>query len=112
MWVSDAPERSCIGWRTLTAPSGTLTDPIKVKSFGDEQYLGCTGCPADSHVVIWLVTSRTRPQERCPECGSVYEMEYVGPDTSDHDVHESSDGQHNYNWEPKTLADYVRPEYR
>lgn len=34
--------------------SGTLDDPIVVKSFGDEQYCGCTGCPADSHVVKWL----------------------------------------------------------
>lgn len=101
---------------------GTLDDPIIVKSFGDEQYLGCTGCPADSHVVIWLTTSRDRPIERCPECGSVYKMEYVGPaesshdthgnDHHGHDVHESSDGQHNYEGEPKTMADFVRPEYR
>lgn len=34
--------------------TGTLDDPIMVKSFGDEQYCGCTGCPADSHNVIWL----------------------------------------------------------
>lgn len=33
---------------------GTLQDPIFVKSFGDEQYLGCTGVPADSHRVKWL----------------------------------------------------------
>lgn len=33
---------------------GTLDDPIMVKSFGDEQYCGCTGCPADSHHVLWL----------------------------------------------------------
>ncbi|KAL8713286.1 MAG: hypothetical protein Q9220_002485 [cf. Caloplaca sp. 1 TL-2023] len=63
---------------------GTLDDPIIVKSFGDEQYCGCTGCPADSHVVIWLTTSRERPVERCPECGSVYRMEYVGPPDDDH----------------------------
>ncbi|KAI7610028.1 Cytochrome c oxidase subunit 4, partial [Hortaea werneckii] len=25
---------------------GTLDDPIVVRSFGDEQYVGCTGCPA------------------------------------------------------------------
>lgn len=25
-----------------------------VRSFGDEQYAGCTGYPADSHWVIWL----------------------------------------------------------
>jgi hypothetical protein len=38
--------------------AGTLEDPIIVKSQGDEQYAGCTGCPADSHVTIWL-TVRT-----------------------------------------------------
>ncbi|GAB7357583.1 hypothetical protein MBLNU459_g0092t1 [Dothideomycetes sp. NU459] len=95
---------------------GTLQDPIVVKSFGDEQYLGCTGSPADTHVVIWLTTSRDRPIERCPECGSVYKMEYVGPeDSHDHhhdDHHASSDGSHNYDGEPKTMADFVRPEYR
>ena len=31
-----------------------------VKSFGDEQYCGCTGCPADSHQVLWL-TVRPSP---------------------------------------------------
>lgn len=68
--------------------TGTLKNPIVVKSYGDEQYIGCTGCPADTHVVIWLTTSRERPQERCPECGSVYEMEYVGPaDAGHHDAH-------------------------
>jgi cytochrome c oxidase subunit 5b len=33
---------------------GTLENPIIVKSAGDEQYAGCTGYPADSHVTIWL----------------------------------------------------------
>jgi cytochrome c oxidase subunit 5b len=36
---------------------GTLDNPIIVKSFGDEQYAGCTGYPADSHVTIWLTVS-------------------------------------------------------
>lgn len=36
---------------------GTLDNPIIVRSFGDEQYAGCTGFPADSHVVIWLTVS-------------------------------------------------------
>ena len=39
---------------------GTLENPIIVKSAGDEQYAGCTGYPADSHVTIWL-TVRTSP---------------------------------------------------
>ncbi|MCJ1479963.1 Cytochrome c oxidase subunit 4 [Schaereria dolodes] len=103
---------------------GTLDNPIIVRSFGDEQYAGCTGCPADSHVTIWLTMSRDRPIERCPECGSVYKMDYVGPMDDphahhkhhEHDGHEEgeeehADGAHNYE-EPKTFADYVRPEYR
>ena len=36
---------------------GTLDNPIVVRSFGDEQYAGCTGYPADSHGVTWLVVS-------------------------------------------------------
>ncbi|MCJ1240888.1 Cytochrome c oxidase subunit 4 [Varicellaria rhodocarpa] len=94
---------------------GTLDNPIIVRSFGDEQYSGCTGYPADSHVTIWLTTSRDRPIERCPECGSVYKMEYVGPMDDPHAHHghgeEHADGHHNYE-EPKTFADFVRPEYR
>ena len=39
---------------------GTLDDPIIVRSFGDEQYAGCTGYPVDSHVTIWLTV---RPRE-------------------------------------------------
>ena len=98
--------------------TGTMDDPIVVKSFGDEQYVGCTGVPVDSHVVLWLTTSRDRPIERCPECGSVYKMEYVGPADDghghhdDHHAHADTDGQHNFEGEPKTMADFVRPEYR
>jgi cytochrome c oxidase subunit 5b len=100
-------------------PAGTLDNPIVVKSYGDEQYQGCTGYPADSHVVIWLTTSRDRPIERCPECGSVYKMEYVGPQDDGHghgdhahDIHHDSDGAHNYEGEPVTMADFIKPEYR
>lgn len=31
-----------------------MQDPIMVKSAGIEQYAGCTGSPADSHIVTWL----------------------------------------------------------
>ncbi|KAI2642487.1 COX5B-domain-containing protein [Xylaria nigripes] len=85
---------------------GTLQDPIVVRSAGDEQYVGCSGSPADSHIVNWLGMSRTRPYERCPECGSVYKMNYVGPQDDGHGHHD----HHGYE-EPKTFADYVRPEY-
>ncbi|OCK83395.1 cytochrome c oxidase polypeptide IV mitochondrial precursor [Lepidopterella palustris CBS 459.81] len=94
---------------------GTLDHPIVVKSFGDEQYAGCTGYPADSHVVHWLTMSRDRPVERCPECGNVLKMEYVGPQDDGHGHHghdEHTDGAHHYEGEPKTFADFVKPEYR
>ena len=76
------------GGRVLTwvVAIGTLNDPITVQSFGEERYLGCTGCPVDSHTVIWLTVSKDRPIERCPECGGVYKMDYVGPEES-HDHH-------------------------
>ncbi|KAF2808281.1 subunit IV of cytochrome c oxidase [Mytilinidion resinicola] len=91
---------------------GTLDNPIVVKSFGDEQYAGCTGYPADSHVVTWLTMSRDRPVERCPECGNVLKMDYVGPQDDGHHDHHHDDGAHNYEGEPKTFADFVKPEYR
>jgi cytochrome c oxidase subunit 5b len=31
-----------------------MKDPIKVQGGGPEQYLGCTGSPADSHHIKWL----------------------------------------------------------
>jgi len=82
---------------------GTMEDPIVVQSFGDEQYLGCTGFPVDSHETKWLTVSKDRPYERCTECGSVYKMDYIGQEDHGHD-------HHGYE-EPKTFADYVRPEY-
>ncbi|KAK0736432.1 cytochrome c oxidase subunit VB-domain-containing protein [Apiosordaria backusii] len=86
---------------------GTLANPVLVRSAGEEQFAGCTGVPADSHNVIWLGMSRERPIERCPECGSVYKMEYVGPQEDAHHDH-----GHGHGWqEPKTMADYVKPEY-
>ncbi|KAI4130135.1 MAG: hypothetical protein LQ338_001910 [Usnochroma carphineum] len=89
---------------------GTLKDPIMVKAFGDEQYCGCTGFPADSHNVLWITLSRAHPLNRCKECGSCYKMEYVGPPDDPHDDHH--DDEHPRWVEKKTWADYVRPEYR
>lgn len=56
-----------------------------------------------------LQMSRDRPVGRCAECGNVLKMEYVGPQEDAHDHH--GDGHHKYE-EPKTFADFVRPEYR
>lgn len=60
--------------------------------------------------------SRERPVERCPECGGVYRMEYIGPPDDPHDAHHGGghhgEEEHHGYVEPKTFADYVRPEYR
>jgi cytochrome c oxidase subunit 5b len=90
-----------------------MDNPIVVKGFGDEQYVGCTGSPADSHTTLWCTISRDRPIERCSECGSVYKLEYVGPpDDHEHHDHHYPDYVHPYEGEPKTIADFVKPEYR
>ena len=48
-------------------------------------------------------------------------MDYVGPPDDAHDAHGhgghghghgDTDGYHNYEGEPKTMADYIKPEYR
>ncbi|KXG47169.1 Cytochrome c oxidase, subunit Vb [Penicillium griseofulvum] len=90
---------------------GSLEDPIIVNSAGDEQYAGCTGFPADSHQVNWLTVSRERPIERCLECGNVVKMNYIGPEEDPHS-HDHDHGHHHPpHVEPKTFADYVKPDY-
>lgn len=44
----------------LTEWAGTLDNPVMVRSAGEEQFAGCTGVPADSHNVIWLMVSPPR----------------------------------------------------
>ncbi|KAF2205507.1 cytochrome c oxidase subunit VB [Delitschia confertaspora ATCC 74209] len=85
---------------------GTPEDPIIVNSFGPEQHVGCTGCPADSHHVLWITMTREEPMERCIECGSVYKMHYVGPEDDGHHHVEN-----NYP-RPKNMADFIKPEYK
>ncbi|KAJ5846575.1 hypothetical protein N7534_010244 [Penicillium rubens] len=90
---------------------GTLQDPIIVNGAGDEQYAGCTGFPADSHQVTWLTVSRERPIERCLECGNVVKLNYIGPEEDPH-AHDHDHGHHHPpHVEPKTFADYVKPDY-
>ncbi|KAF5367367.1 hypothetical protein D9758_003734 [Tetrapyrgos nigripes] len=63
---------------------GTKKDPILVPSGGHTRIVGCTGSPADSHDVLWFPLERDE-QNRCQECGSVYQMDYYGRE--DHDDH-------------------------
>lgn len=92
---------------------GTIEDPIVVQSYGEERYLGCTGYPADSHDTIWLTVSRDRPIERCPECGGVYKMDFIGAaDDHHHDDHGHGHDHPEPHKDPETMADYIKPEYR
>ena len=87
-----------------------MDDPITVNSAGNEQYVGCTGYPVDSHGVLWITLTRDEPQSRCMECGSVYKMQYVGPQE---DAHGHDHGHHAENPypKPKNMADFLKPEY-
>ncbi|KAF2273115.1 cytochrome c oxidase polypeptide IV [Westerdykella ornata] len=85
---------------------GTLEDPIVVNSAGEEQYVGCTGCPADSHQVLWITLTREEPVARCMECGSAYKMHYIGPPDDPHAHHAE-----NAYPRPKNMADFIKPEY-
>jgi len=62
---------------------GTQSDPIKVFSLDTERIVGCTGAPADSHDILWL-NLRKEKQSRCPECGSVYELDFQGSEDAHH----------------------------
>jgi len=39
---------------------GTIKEPVMIKSFGEEQYCGCTGIPSDTHHVKWLTVRFAR----------------------------------------------------
>ncbi|KAF8328116.1 Zncox4 [Cantharellus anzutake] len=62
---------------------GTKADPIVVRSFAPLRQVGCTGFPVDSHDTIWLNLTKDK-RSRCPECGSVYSMDFQGKETHHH----------------------------
>ncbi|KAI0078828.1 COX5B-domain-containing protein [Panus rudis PR-1116 ss-1] len=62
---------------------GTKADPIKVFSWEPERIIGCTGSPAESHELLWMNLT-TEKQRRCPECGSVYELDFHGDANAHH----------------------------
>jgi len=43
---------------------GTLKEPVVIKSFGEEQYCGCTGIPSDTHHVKWLTVCSSRSTDQ------------------------------------------------
>ncbi|KAF1966712.1 COX5B-domain-containing protein [Bimuria novae-zelandiae CBS 107.79] len=90
---------------------GTLDDPIVVNSAGNEQYVGCTGCPADSHNVLWITLTREEPVARCMECGSAYKMHYVGPAEDPHAHDHGHEHHENPYPRPKNMSDFIKAEY-
>ncbi|KAK6909691.1 cytochrome c oxidase subunit 5b [Kwoniella mangroviensis CBS 10435] len=57
---------------------GTIENPIPVYSLYPQRQVGCTGYPADSHDTIWLNLTTENKYARCPECGSVYTLNFQG----------------------------------
>lgn len=45
---------------------GTVENPVMVQSAGEEQYVGCTGVPADTHVVKWLTVCASENVQMIP----------------------------------------------
>ncbi|KAI8970378.1 cytochrome c oxidase subunit VB-domain-containing protein [Mycotypha africana] len=63
---------------------GTKSNPIVVKSHDPIRFVGCTGFPAESHEVIWINLDKSHEYDRCPECGSVFKMDFVGAEDAHH----------------------------
>ncbi|CAM0136341.1 Cytochrome c oxidase subunit 4 [Umbelopsis sp. WA50703] len=57
---------------------GTKQNPIVVKSQDPTRFVGCTGYPAESHDTIWLTVDKSHDYDRCPECGSVFKLDFQG----------------------------------
>ncbi|KAI8372169.1 cytochrome c oxidase subunit VB-domain-containing protein [Blakeslea trispora] len=63
---------------------GTPKSPIVVKSHDAIRQIGCTGYPVESHDVIWINLDKSHEHDRCPECGSVFKMDFVGSEEEHH----------------------------
>jgi cytochrome c oxidase subunit 5b len=42
------------------------------------------GFPVESHDVIWINLDKSHEHDRCPECGSVFAMDFVGSEEEHH----------------------------
>ncbi|KAF9790834.1 COX5B-domain-containing protein [Thelephora terrestris] len=62
---------------------GTLDHPVLVYSLDVERVMGCTGSPQDSHDIRWYTIHKDKLL-RCGECGSVYKLDYHGPEEGEH----------------------------
>ncbi|WVQ79943.1 hypothetical protein IAT38_002044 [Cryptococcus sp. DSM 104549] len=66
---------------------GTVEDPIAIYSLAPTRQVGCTGFPADSHDTVWINVTHDRKDSRCPECGSVYALNFQGDEAALHGGH-------------------------
>ncbi|ORY75474.1 cytochrome c oxidase [Protomyces lactucae-debilis] len=63
---------------------GTVKEPVMVDSLDTFRYVGCTG-EHESHETLWVTVEKDKTS-RCPECGSVYKLNFIG-DEHAHDGH-------------------------
>ncbi|KAJ1908298.1 Cytochrome c oxidase subunit 4, partial [Tieghemiomyces parasiticus] len=63
---------------------GTRANPIVIDSVDEIRHIGCTGYPAESHDTIWLNVDRKHEIDRCPKCGSVFKMNFIGEEGGHH----------------------------
>ncbi|PWN33688.1 putative COX4-cytochrome-c oxidase chain IV [Meira miltonrushii] len=66
---------------------GTKKEPIMVQSLYPSRIVGCTGSPAGSHDTTWIHLKKEHDFHRCPECGSVYKLDFTGDHTTDGSHH-------------------------
>ncbi|CAG8502122.1 4959_t:CDS:2 [Acaulospora morrowiae] len=66
---------------------GTKSDPILVKSVDPIRYVACSGYPTDSHEIVWLTVDKSHELDRCPECGQVFKLNFVGTEAHGHGHH-------------------------
>lgn len=63
---------------------GTMKDPVMVPSLATERIVGCTGYPPEEHRPLWLTLHNDGKKGRCPECGNVYQMQFIGEEVTHH----------------------------
>lgn len=55
---------------------GTVKEPIMIDSLDTHRYVGCTG-ERESHETLWVTVNEGKIS-RCPECGSVFKLNFIG----------------------------------
>ncbi|PVF95548.1 putative COX4-cytochrome-c oxidase chain IV [Serendipita vermifera] len=58
--------------------AGTTAEPTIVPSYSEERIVGCSGWPLESHDTIWITMNNHKEHHRCPECGNVFKMHFLG----------------------------------